>query len=179
VLLAIKTEPQHHSLSARQIEELTGLGFNSMLVSISKWHHWYSHYLNRKGKRRLYRYNLATSGAEFLEILHRVRPDKEEEYLNIITTNRAKRDSERINIIPKEKSSPILKEKELSPEEETAIIQGVANKHGIVIPKEKPLSPEEDGPDEDAEKKKREELLNRFKSRPNPKDIDKTNGQNS
>jgi hypothetical protein len=110
VLLAIKTEPDHRSLSARQIEELTGLGFNSMLVSISKWHHWYSHYLNRKGKRRLYRYNLATSGAEFLEILHRVRPDKEEEYLNIVTTNREKRESERINIIPKQKK--------LSPEEE-------------------------------------------------------------
>jgi hypothetical protein len=179
LLLAIRTEPGNKSLSARQLEQLTGLGFVSISASIARWAHWHNHYLNRRGKRRLYRYNLAIYGAEFLEILHRVRPDKEEEYLNIITTNRAKRDSERINIIPKEKSSPILKEKELSPEEETAIIQGVANKHGIVIPKEKPLSPEEDGPDEDAEKKKREELLNRFKSRPNPKDIDKTNGQNS
>jgi hypothetical protein len=137
VLLAIKTEPEHHSLSARQIEELTGLGFNSMLVSISKWHHWYSHYLNRKGKRRLYRYNLATSGAEFLEILHRVRPDKEEEYLNIITTNREKRESERINIIPNQKK--------LSTEQEDAIknaVDAALSKYKRVEPKPNNTKPD-------------------------------------
>jgi bifunctional DNA-binding transcriptional regulator/antitoxin component of YhaV-PrlF toxin-antitoxin module len=110
LLLALKTEPGNKSLSSRQLEQLTGLEFISIINSITKWSHWHNHYLNRKGKRRLYRYNLAIYGAEFLEILHRVRPDKEEEYLNIITTNREKRESERINIIPKQKK--------LSPEEE-------------------------------------------------------------
>jgi hypothetical protein len=179
VLLAVKTEPEHHSLSARQIEELTGLGFNSMLVSISKWHHWYSHYLNRKGKRRLYRYNLATSGAEFLEILHRVRPDKEEEYLNIITTNREKRESERINIVPKEKKPLSPKEDEEEDVLLKQITDDIKSRSRIVIPKEKSLPPEEDGPAEDADKKTREELLSRFKARANPKNMDKTNGQNS
>jgi len=178
LLLAIRTEPGKKSLSARQLEQLTGLGFVSISASIARWAHWHNQYLNRRGKRRLYRYNLAIYGGEFLEILHRVRPDKEEEYLDIIATNRAKRESERINIIPKEKSPPIPKpkklspapkEKELSPEEEAAVIQGVAKKHGIVIPEEKPLSPEE----------QRKELLNRFNQRPNPKEIDKTNDQNS
>jgi hypothetical protein len=110
LLLALKTEPDNKSLSSRQLEQLTGLEFISIINSITKWSHWHNHYLNRKGKRRLYRYNLATSGAEFLEILHRVRPDKEEEYLNIVTANREKRESEKINIISKQKK--------LSPEEE-------------------------------------------------------------
>jgi hypothetical protein len=109
LLLALKTEPDNKSLSSRQLEQLTGLEFISIINSITKWSHWHNHYLNRKGKRRLYRYNLAIYGAEFLEILHRVRPDKEEEYLNIVTTNREKRESERINI---------PEEKKLSPEEE-------------------------------------------------------------
>ena len=113
VLLAIKTEPGNKSLSSRQLEQLTGLGFRSIVNSIARWSHWHNHYLNRKGKRRLYRYNLALYGAEFLEILHRVRPDKEEEYLNIITTNREKRESERINIIPKGKKLSRKEEKEL------------------------------------------------------------------
>jgi hypothetical protein len=179
VLLAIKTEPEHHGLSARQIEELTGLGFNSMLVSISKWHHWYSHYLNRKGKRRLYRYNLATSGAEFLEILHRVRPDKEEEYLNIITTNREKRESERINIVAKEKKPLFPKEDEEEDVLLKQITDDIKSRSRIVIPKEKSLPPGEDRPAEDADKITREELLSRFKARANPKNMDKTNGQNS
>ena len=122
LLLALKTEPGNKSLSSRQLEQLTGLGFPSIINSIARWAHWHNQYLNRRGKRRLYRYNLAIYGAEFLEILHRVRPDKEAEYLDIITNNREKRESERINIIPKEKHPPILKPKKLSPEEEEDIL---------------------------------------------------------
>ena len=176
LLLAIKTEPGKKSLSSGQLEELTGLGLPSILSSLTKWSHWHNHYLNRRGKRRLYRYNLALYGAEFLEILHRVRPDKEAEYLDIITNNREKRESERINIIPKPKKLSRKEEKELDRLAKEGVDAALSN-YKIVIPKE--LSLKEDVPDEDANKKKREELLNRFKQRPNPKDIDKTNGQNS
>jgi hypothetical protein len=61
-------EPDNKSLSSRQLEELTGLGFFSIISSIARWSHWHNHYVNRKGKRRLYRYNLAASGMEFLEM---------------------------------------------------------------------------------------------------------------
>ena len=168
LLLAIRTEPGNKSLSSRQLEQLTGLGCPSILSSLTKWAHWHNHYLNRRGKRRLYRYNLAIYGAEFLEILHRVRPDKEAEYLNIITTNRAKRESERINIIPKEKSPPPLKPKKLSPEEEEDILLKQIT-DDIKSKGSRTLSPEE----------QRKELLNRFNQRPKPKDTDKTNDQNS
>jgi len=168
LLLGIRTEPGNKSLSARQLEQLTGLGFVSISASIARWAHWHNHYLNRRGKRRLYRYNLAIYGAEFLEILHRVRPDKEAEYLDIITNNREKRESERINIIPKEKHPPILKPKKLSPEEEEDILLKQIT-DDIKSKGSRTLSPEE----------QRKELLNRFNQRPNPKDIDKTNDQNS
>ena len=137
LLLAIKTEPGNKSLSSRQLEQLTGLGFISISASIARWTHWHNHYINRKGKRRLYRYNLATSGAEFLEILHRVRPDKEEEYLNIITTNREKRESERINIIPNQKK--------LSTEQEDAIknaVDAALSKYKRVEPKPNNTKPD-------------------------------------
>jgi hypothetical protein len=122
---------------------------------------------------------LATSGAEFLEILHRVRPDKEEEYLNIITTNREKRESERINIVPKEKKPLSPKEDEEQDVLLKQITDDIKSRSRVVIPKEKSLPPEEDGSGGDADKKTREELLIRFKARANPKNMDKTNGQNS
>jgi len=137
LLLAIKTEPGNKSLSSRQLEQLTGLGFISISASIARWTHWHNHYINRKGKRRLYRYNLALYGAEFLEILHRVRPDKEEEYLNIITTNREKRESERINIIPNQKK--------LSTEQEDAIknaVDAALSKYKRVEPKPNNTKPD-------------------------------------
>jgi hypothetical protein len=59
-------EPDNKSLSSRQLEELTELGFFSIISSIARWSHWHNHYVNRKGKRRLY--NLAASGMEFLEM---------------------------------------------------------------------------------------------------------------
>jgi hypothetical protein len=134
LLLALKTEPGKKSLSSRELEQLTGLGFISISASIARWSHWHNHYLNRRGKRRLYRYNLALYGAEFLEILHRVRPDKEAEYLNIITANREKRESERIDI-PKDKKIT-LKDKELSPEEAKKVIDDLLmSKYKRVIPK--------------------------------------------
>jgi hypothetical protein len=137
LLLGIRTEPGNKSLSARQLEQLTGLGFVSISASIARWAHWHNHYLNRRGKRRLYRYNLAIYGAEFLEILHRVRPDKEEEYLNIITTNREKRESERINIIPNQKK--------LSTEQEDAIknaVDAALSKYKRVEPKPNNTKPD-------------------------------------
>ena len=141
LLLALKTEPGNKSLSARELEQLTGLGFLSIINSITKWSHWHNHYLNRKGKRRLYRYNLALYGAEFLEILHRVRPDKEEEYLNIITNNRAKRESERINIIPKPKKLSRKEEEELDRLAKDAT-DALKSKYRTVIPKPNDLRPE-------------------------------------
>lgn len=124
LLLALRTEPSSKSLSARQLEELTGHGFYSIITSIARWSHWDNRYISRKGRARLYRYNLALYGTEFLEILHRVAPLKEIEYLNIVTTNRAKRESERI-IIPTTESSPTDK---LSDAEIKAICQEVLNK---------------------------------------------------
>ena len=173
LLLALKTEPGNKSLSSRQLEQLTGLGCPSILSSLTKWSHWHNHYLNRKGKRRLYRYNLALYGAEFLEIIHKVRPDKEAEYLNIITTNREQRESERINIIPKPKSPPIPKPKKLSPEEDAELDRLAKEGTDKALSNYRVLTPEE------IAKKRMEDLRKRLENRVNPKDIDKTNDQDS
>ena len=172
LLLAIKTEPGNKSLSARQLEQLTGLGFVSISASIARWAHWHNHYLNRRGKRRLYRYNLALYGGEFLEILHRVRPDKEAEYLEIITTNRAKRDSERIKIIPEENKLP-TEVKKLSPEEDAELDRLAKEGTDKALSNYRVLTPEE------ITKKRMEDLRKRLENRVNPKDIDKTNDQDS
>ena len=96
VLLALKTEENNGSLSARQLAALTGLGFDSVKSSLSRWQHWQNHYLNRKGRKKLYRYSLANYGIEFLKILHLIAPDKEQEFLNIIAANRQRIERERI-----------------------------------------------------------------------------------
>jgi len=155
LLLALKTEPGNKSLSARELEQLTGLGFLSIINSITKWSHWHNHYLNRKGKRRLYRYNLALYGAELLEILHRVRPDKEEEYLNIITTNREKRESERINIIPNPKKLSRKEEEELDRLAKEGTDKALSN-YRVLTP-------------EEIAKKRMEDLRKRSENRVNPK----------
>ena len=105
VLLALKTEENNGSLSARQLAALTGLGFDSVKSSLSRWQHWQNHYLNRKGRKKLYRYSLANYGIEFLKILHLIAPDKEQEFLNIIAANRQRIERERIVMPNNEKSS--------------------------------------------------------------------------
>ncbi|MGB8262439.1 MAG: hypothetical protein WCF70_00930 [Dehalococcoidales bacterium] len=96
VLLALKTEPNNGSLSARQLSTITGLGFDSVKSSLSRWQRWHNHYLNRKGRKKQYRYSLANYGIEFLKILHLIAPDKEQEFLNIIAANRQRIERERI-----------------------------------------------------------------------------------
>ena len=105
VLLALKTEENNGSLSARQLAALTGLGFDSVKSSLSRWQHWQNHYLNRKGRKKLYRYSLANYGNEFLKILHLIAPDKEQEFLTIIAANRQRIERERIVMPNNEKSS--------------------------------------------------------------------------
>ena len=105
VLLALKTEENNGSLSARQLAALTGLGFDSVKSSLSRWQHWQNHYLNRKGRKKQYRYSLANYGIEFLKILHLIAPDKEQEFLNIIAANRQRIERERIVMPNNEKSS--------------------------------------------------------------------------
>jgi len=99
VLLAVKTDPNNNSLSARDLRALTGLSITSIKSSLSRWMRWHNRYLIRKGRAKLYQYSLATYGLEFLEILHQVAPLKEAEYLNIIRINRERIESSRI-IIP-------------------------------------------------------------------------------
>jgi hypothetical protein len=105
VLLALKTEENNGSLSARQLSTITGLGFDSVKSSLSRWQRWHNHYLNRKGKKKQYRYSLANYGIEFLKILHLIAPDKEQEFLNIIAANRQRIERERIVMPNNEKSS--------------------------------------------------------------------------
>ena len=105
VLLALKTEENNGSLSARQLAALTGLGFDSVKSSLSRWQHWQNHYLNRKGRKKQYRYSLANYGIEFLKILHLIAPDKEQEFLTIIAVNRQRIERERIVMPNNEKSS--------------------------------------------------------------------------
>ena len=96
VLLALKTEENNGSLSARQLSAITGLGFDSVKSSLSRWQRWHNHYLNRKGRKKQYRYSLANYGIEFLKILHLIAPDKEQEFLNVIAANRQRMERERI-----------------------------------------------------------------------------------
>ena len=105
LLLALKTEENNGSLSARQLAALTGLGFDSVKSSLSRWQHWQNHYLNRKGRKKQYRYSLANYGIEFLKILHLIAPDKEQEFLTIIAVNRQRIERERIVMPNNEKSS--------------------------------------------------------------------------
>ena len=102
VLLALRTEPNNGSLSARQLSTITGLGFDSVKSSLSRWQCWHNHYLNRKGRKKQYRYSLANYGIEFLKILHLIAPDKEQEFLNIIAANRQRIERERI-VMPNDK----------------------------------------------------------------------------
>jgi hypothetical protein len=97
---------------------------------------------------------LALYGAELLEILHRVRPDKEEEYLNIITTNREKRESERINIIPNPKKLS-RKEEELDRLAKEGTDKALSN-YRVLTP-------------EEIAKKRMEDLRKRSENRVNPK----------
>ena len=105
VLLALKTEENNGSLSARQLSTITGLGFDSVKSSLSRWQRWHNHYLNRKGRKKQYRYSLANYGIEFLKILHLIAPDKEQEFLNIIAANRQRIERERIVMPNDEKIS--------------------------------------------------------------------------
>ena len=105
LLLALKTEPNSSNLSARQLATLTGLGFDSVKSSLSRWQRWHNHYLNRKGRKKQYRYSLANYCIEFLKILHLIAPDKEQEFLNIIAANRQRIERERIVMPNNEKSS--------------------------------------------------------------------------
>ena len=111
---------------------------------------------------------MALYGGEFLEILHRVRPDKEAEYLEIITTNREKRESERIKIIPEENKLP-TEVKKLSPEEDAELDRLAKEATDKALSNYRVLTPEE------IAKKRMEDLRKRLENRVNPKDIDKTN----
>ena len=105
LLLALKTEENNGSLSARQLSTITGLGFDSVKSSLSRWQRWHNHYLNRKGRKKQYRYSLANYGNEFLKILHLIAPDKEQEFLTIIAANRQRIERERIVMPNDEKIS--------------------------------------------------------------------------
>ena len=86
-------------------QPLTGLGFDSVKSSLSRWQRWHNHYLNRKGRKKQYRYSLANYGIEFLKILHLIAPDKEQEFLTIIAANRQRIERERIVMPNDEKIS--------------------------------------------------------------------------
>jgi len=95
VLLALKLK-KIMAASLHAAGSIDGLGFDSVKSSLSRWQHWQNHYLNRKGRKKQYRYSLANYGIEFLKILHLIAPDKEQEFLNIIAANRQRIERERI-----------------------------------------------------------------------------------